>query len=63
VLNVAVSEVILNEPRIRALIGKSEATSVAQHVGMAKQGQGSCGAVFPQKQIDGGIGATASAAR
>jgi hypothetical protein len=39
VLNVSVSEVILNEPRIRALIGKSEAASVAQHVGMGgKQG-------------------------
>jgi hypothetical protein len=47
-LNVAVSEVILNEPRIRALVGQSEAASVAQHVGMGEQGQGSGGAVCPQ---------------
>ena len=32
VLDVPVSEVILNEPRIRALIGEGEAASVAQHV-------------------------------
>jgi hypothetical protein len=37
------SEVILNEPSIRALIGQGEAASVAQHVGMDEQGQGSGG--------------------
>ena len=47
------AEIILNEPRIRALIGKGEAASVAQHVGMGEQEQGSGGAVFPQKEIDG----------
>jgi hypothetical protein len=52
VLNVPVSEVILNEPRIRALVGQSEAASVAQHVGMGEQGQGSGGAVCPQEEID-----------
>ena len=40
-LNVAVSEVILNEPRIRALVGQGEAASMAQHVRMGKQGKGS----------------------
>jgi hypothetical protein len=39
-VNVAVSEIILNEPCIRALIGKSEAARVAQHVRMSDQGEG-----------------------
>ena len=52
-LNVPVSEVILNEPSIRALIGQGEAASVAQHVGMGEQGQGSGGAVFSQEQVNG----------
>ena len=39
VLNVPMSEVILNEPRIRALVGQSEAASVAQHVGMGAKGK------------------------
>jgi L-fuconolactonase len=39
VLNVPVSEVILNEPRIRALVGQSEAASVAQHVRMGEDGR------------------------
>jgi len=50
VLIVAVSEVILNEPSICALIGQGEAASVAQHVGMDEQRQGSGGAVFSQEQ-------------
>ena len=54
VLNVPVPEVILNEPRIRALVGQREAASVEQHVGVGKQGQGRGGAVFSQGQIDGG---------
>src|SRR6266481_8662747 len=53
VLDVPMSEVILNEPSIRALIGQSEAASVAQHVGMDEQGQGSGGAVFSQEQVNG----------
>jgi len=36
VLYVPMAEVILNEPRVRALIGKREAASVAQHVGMGE---------------------------
>ena len=39
VLDVAVSEVILNEPCIRALVGKGEAAGVAQHVRMGEQGE------------------------
>jgi len=34
------AEIILNEPGVRALIGKGEAASVAEHVGMGEQGQG-----------------------
>jgi hypothetical protein len=45
-----VSEIILNESGIRALIGQGEAASVAQHVGMDEQGQGSGGAVLSQEQ-------------
>jgi hypothetical protein len=45
--------VILNEPRIRALIGEGEAAGMAQHVGMGAKGQGSGGAVFLQEQVDG----------
>ena len=51
-LNVPVSEIILNEPSIRALIGQGEAASVAQHVGMGEQGQGSGDAVFSQEQVN-----------
>jgi hypothetical protein len=48
-----VSEVILNEPRIRALVGQGEAASVAEHVGVRERGQRSGGAVFSQSQVDG----------
>jgi hypothetical protein len=48
VLDAAVSKVILNEPRIRALVSQGEAASVAQHVGMGAQRQGSGDAVFVQ---------------
>ncbi len=54
VLNVPVSKIVLNEPRIRALVGEGEAAGVAQHVRVGKQGQGSGLAVRLQKQIDGG---------
>ena len=54
VLNVPVSEIVLNEHRIRALVGQSEAASMAQHMRMGKQGQGSGGAVFAQGQVHGG---------
>ena len=50
VLDIAVSEIVLNEPCIRALVGQSEAVRLAQHVEMSEQGQGSGGgAVFPQE--------------
>src|SRR5260221_11797217 len=34
------SQIILYQPRIRALIGQGEAASVTQHVGMRREGQG-----------------------
>ncbi len=46
-------QVILNEPRVRALVVKREAASVTQHVRMSKQGQRSHGAVFLQGEIYG----------
>ena len=39
VLNVAMAEVILNEPGIRALISQGEAAGMAEHVGVRGQGQ------------------------
>ena len=52
VLNVPVPQVILNQARVCALIGKGKAAGVAQHVGMGEQGQGGECAVFSQGQID-----------
>ena len=54
VLDVPMPQIILNEPRIRVLIGKGEPASVAQHVGMGEQGQGCGGAVFSQGEVHGG---------
>jgi hypothetical protein len=51
VLNVPMSQIILNEPRISALVGQGEPASVAQHVRMSEQGQGSRGAVLPQREL------------
>jgi len=34
--------------RVSALVSQSEASSVAQHVRMGKQGQGRVGAIFSQ---------------
>jgi hypothetical protein len=51
VLNVPVPEIILNEPRISALVSQGEAASVAQHVGMGEQGQGSGFAVSFHEQV------------
>jgi hypothetical protein len=53
VLNAPVSEIILNESRIRVLVSQGEAASVPEHVRMGKQGQGSGGAVFMQGQVHG----------
>jgi hypothetical protein len=39
VLNVAMPEIILNQPHIRALIGQGEAAGVAQHMGWAEKGR------------------------
>jgi len=46
------SEPILNEPGIGALVCKSVAACVPEHVRMGVQGQAT-GTVFLQKQIDG----------
>jgi hypothetical protein len=47
VLNVPVSEVILNEPRIRAMVGQSEAAGVAQHVRMGEDGREAAALYYP----------------
>jgi hypothetical protein len=52
VFNLSVAEIILNEPGIRALIGKGEAAGMAQHVGMGGEGQGSGTAGFLQKIVE-----------
>ena len=39
VLNVPVAQIVLNQSRVRALIRKGEAASVAEHVRMGGQGQ------------------------
>jgi len=54
VLYVPMSQDILNQSRVRALVGKLRSRSVAQHEWMGAQRQGCGGAVFPQGQIDGG---------
>jgi len=48
-----VSEIILNEPRVRALVGEGEAASVAEHMGMGKKGQGRICAVFSEGKVEG----------
>jgi hypothetical protein len=53
VLNVPMAEIILNEPGVGSLGGKREAASMAQHVGMGREGQGGCLAARIQHQIDG----------
>lgn len=52
-LDVPVPQVILDEPRIRSLVGKREAASVAKHVRMSEQGQFGGGAVSSQGEVDG----------
>jgi len=53
VLNVAVPEIVLNEPGVRALIGESKAAGMAQHVGMNGHRELGLLAVFVQQQVDG----------
>jgi lysophospholipase L1-like esterase len=38
VLNIPMSEKILNEPRVRSLIGQGKAASVTQHVRVGNEG-------------------------
>jgi hypothetical protein len=53
VLNVSMPEIILNEPRIRALISKRKATGMAQYVQMGKEGEGGGLTVRFQSEIGG----------
>ena len=39
VLNIPVSKIVLDQARVRALVGQSEAAGVAQHVGVRLNGQ------------------------
>ena len=50
VLDVAVSEVILNEPRIGSLIGQGEAARVPQHVRMSGAGR-RCGCISARENF------------
>ena len=52
VLNVAMPEIILDEPGVGSLVGQSEAAAVPEHMRVSTQRQGSRGAVFIKQQID-----------
>lgn len=52
--NLPVAEIVLNEPRICALIGKRETAGVAAACADGQSGEGS-GATRLQKQIDGRV--------
>jgi hypothetical protein len=54
VLNVAVPEIVLNQPCVCALIRESKAAGIAQHVGMDGNRQLGLLAVLAQHQVDGG---------
>jgi hypothetical protein len=53
VLNIPVSQIILNEPGIRALAGQREAAPMPEHVGMSREGEGGNLAVVLEGHIDG----------
>jgi hypothetical protein len=53
VLNVAVPEIVLNEPGVCALVGEGKAAGMTQHVGMHRNGQPSLLAVLAQGEVDG----------
>jgi hypothetical protein len=48
VLDVAVTQIILDQPGIRALIGQGEAAAVAEHMRVSTQGQASGITIFLQ---------------
>ena len=54
VADVAMPEIVLNEPRIRALVGQGEAASVADHLRVSTKGQGGKLAVLDKGGVDGG---------
>jgi len=53
VLNFTVPEIGLNETGIRALICQSNASGMAQHVGLVGNGEAGLLAVFAQQQVVG----------
>ena len=50
-LNVSVSEIILNEPGVCALIRKREAATVAQHVRVGREREGGCFAANVKEKV------------
>jgi hypothetical protein len=53
VLNVPMTQVILDQPRVGSLVGQGKAARMAQHVRMNGDGEGGQLAVFLQGQVDG----------
>ncbi len=52
-LNVAVPEIVLDQPGVRAQVGESKAAGMAQHVGMNGNGELGLLDVLVQQQVDG----------
>ena len=52
-LNVAMPQIVLNEPDIRTLIGESNTAGMAQRVGMYGNGKAGLLSIFAQGQVDG----------
>ena len=52
-LNVPVPQVVLDQPRVCALISEGKAAGMAQHVGMDGNGEAGLLAVLVQQQVDG----------
>ena len=50
VLNIPVSQIILNEPRIRALVGEGKAARMTQHVRVGLHGQSCALAIGADRQ-------------
>jgi hypothetical protein len=51
VLDVALPEVILNKPRIGALVGERETTSMAEQVRMGAQGRDAAALYFARSRL------------
>ena len=59
-LNIPVSEIVLNQPRVRALVGQGKAARVAQHVRMGFDGQ-ACAPAIVADHHPGGLTAERAA--